>query len=354
MILDTDARGRTAPVTLELEAEPPFDALGVFEFLEARVIPGVERIDTPGLTYARTILAPGGPASFEVTCSRATERTYDWRVTATIQATDSGDVPAISAFISRLFDLNAHAARIDAGLAEDPALAPLIRARPGMRVPGAVDPAELVIRAVVGQQITVAAARGHLARLTARAGSPVSNPVTAHPGNPGTPDGSETSALTTLFPTPAQIVDAVPFIGPRDELDPDRPLRLPRRQSNAVRAAAEALATGALDARAGADPATFAAQLATVPGVGPWTAAYVALRVFGDSDAWMLGDVALVAGARAIRILPSTRQGSKQAEHRALAARAEQWAPWRSYASMHLWRAAASPASNRESNHAVK
>lgn len=149
--------------------------------------------------------------------------------------------------------------------------------------------------------------------------------------------------LTTLFPTPTQIVATVPYIGPREELDPDRPLRLPRRQSNAVRAAAEALASGTLDARAGADPDTLATQLAAVPGIGPWTAAYIALRVLGDPDAWMLGDVALVAGARAIRILPSTREGSKQAEHRALAERAAQWAPWRSYASMHLWRAAAPP-----------
>lgn len=351
---DTDVRGRVAPVILELEAAQPFDALGVFEFLEARAVPGIERVSVPTLTYARTLLAARGPATFEVTCFRthagAQVDTGAWRVTATIRATDPGDVPTIVALISRLFNLDADAARIDADLAQDPALAPLIRARPGVRVPGAVDPAELVIRAIIGQQITVSAARGHLARLVARAGTTAPSALTHQTGATIAP---EDPRLTMLFPTPAQIVAAVPFIGPHDELDPDRTLRLPRRQSNAVRTAAEALATGTLDARAEADPATFAAHLAAVPGVGPWTAAYVSLRVFGDPDAWMLGDVALVAGARAIRILPETRIGSKQSEHRALAARTAQWAPWRSYASMHLWRAAASPASNRESSHAA-
>lgn len=348
MKLDIDAHGQTVRVTLELEAVPPFDAFGVFEFLAARALPGVEHVSVSGLTYARTLLEPGGPASFEVTCTRTNAHTHDWRVSVAIEASSPHDVGPIVSSVTRLFNLDADAARIDADLARDPALAPLIQARPGVRVPRAADPAELVIRAIIGQQITVTAARGHLARLVALAGSPVTSSLGTGRGSNQSPD------LTALFPTPAQIVEAVPFIGPRDELDPDRPVRLPRRQSNTVRAAAEALASGALDARAGADPATLETQLAALPGVGPWTAAYVALRVLGDPDAWMLGDVALVAGARAIRILPSIREVSKQSEHRALAARAAQWAPWRSYASMHLWRAAAPRTEHKEPGHAVR
>ncbi|WP_017792104.1 AlkA N-terminal domain-containing protein [Leucobacter salsicius] len=363
MNLDTDVREHHAPITLELEAAQPFDAYSVFDFLSARAIPGVEsvaraeRLESPlapsgdefetTLTYARTVRAPGGPAACEVTCARTSvgagrsPEHSDWRISVAIEATEPHDVTHVAALISRVFDLNAESARIDADLARDPALAPLVQANPGVRVPGTVDPAELVMRAIIGQQITVAAARGHLTRLVERADPPVPLTTTAAFG------------LTTLFPTPTQIVATVPYIGPREELDPDRPLRLPRRQSNAVRAAAEALASGTLDARAGADPDTLATQLAAVPGIGPWTAAYIALRVLGDPDAWMLGDVALVAGARAIRILPSTREGSKQAEHRALAERAAQWAPWRSYASMHLWRAAAPPTEHKELSHAA-
>lgn len=331
---------------LEFNPQPPFDARVVFEFLAARAITGVEQVTieqgtgehrasvSTTYTYARTLHAPSGPAAVtlryvEPHASSGRGPQEPTALSATVHATSQRDIAPFSAAITALFDLDAPSPSIDAALAGDPALAPLVHARPGTRVPGALDPAELVIRAIVGQQITVAAARGHLARLALCAGSPA-------PNFPGIAE-----ELTTLFPTPAQIVAAVPHIGPADDLDPERPLRLPRRQSNAVRAAALALAAGDLDLRGAAGPGTLARQLAALPGVGPWTAAYVAMRVQRDPDSWMLGDVALVAGARAIRLLPDVREGSKHAEHRALAARAVEWAPWRSYASMHLWRAAA-------------
>ena len=337
----TGAHTQPALVSIALQAQPPYDAAGVFEFLAARAIAGVEYVHPSGISpagqaptayrYARTLQARGGPAAFEVRLDRAREAPRHWQCSARIETTDQRDIPEITALITSLLDLSADAPSIDAHLAADPALAPLVREHPGVRVPGAVDPAELVIRAIVGQQISVTAARGHLGCLTQQAGRPYQ---------------SSFEGLTTLFPTPAQILDAVPHIGPHDDLEPDRPLRLPRRQSNAVRTAAEALAHNELS--------SVSDQLSLLPGIGPWTAAYVALRAQGDPDAWLLGDVALVAGARAIRILPRTRTVSKQAEQRALAARAEQWAPWRSYASMHLWRAAARPARCEEPHHAIR
>lgn len=337
------AHSRPRPVTIELAAQQPFDGRGLFEFLAARALPGVESVSNIGsaLRYARTVQGDSGPAAFEVlfTPDEQTAGTGageptapgSWHATATIDAADPADVAAITQRIGHLLDLKADAPRIDAALARDATLTPLVRAHPGTRVPGAVDPAELVIRAIVGQQISVAAALGHLARLAERAGSSAAF------------DPRTFSTLTTLFPTPTQILAAVPHIGPREHLDPERALRLPRRQSNAVRAAAELLAAGGLDTHPGATTGLLTRQLTALPGVGGWTAAYVALRVSGDPDAWMFGDVALAAGARNIGLLPATRTGSKQAEQRTLALRAESWSPWRAYASMHLWRAPAPP-----------
>lgn len=133
----------------------------------------------------------------------------------------------------------------------------------------------------------------------------------------------------------AAVPAPVPGAGP----DPARPLRLPARQVAAVLAAAEALVDGTLPAHVGADPAELRARLVALPGVGPWTAAYVAMRVLGDPDAWLTGDVALAAGAVASGALDPGLP--RPAAHRALAERAAAWSPWRSYAAMHLWRAAA-------------
>lgn len=317
---------RTAPrlpVDVDLPVREPFDARGVFGFLAVRAVEGVEAADLSDerqLRYARTLTLPGGPGAIEVTAARVNES--DWRVRARLELTRDADAASALALIRRMLDLDADPAAIDAALAGDPALAPLVARTPGIRVPGAVDPHELVVRALVGQQISVAAARTHLGRLAARMGSPYES------GIPG---------LDRLFPTPAQIA-ALPAPAPGDALDPDRPLRLPSQSIRSVVGTARALADGELGVHHNADPAAMRAQLLARPGIGPWTAAYIAMRVLHDPDAWLIGDVALLAGARAVGVV---HDGLPKAQgHRALAERAAAWAPWRSYAAMHLWQAA--------------
>jgi AraC family transcriptional regulator of adaptative response / DNA-3-methyladenine glycosylase II len=214
------------------------------------------------------------------------------------------DLGSAVARLRRLLDLDADPGAVDELLSADPALAPLIAATPGIRLPGCVDAAEIVSRALIGQQITVAAARTALGVLSAALGDPLT-----------TPDGD----LTTLFPTPAAI--AARGVGV---------LTGPRRRITTMLDVNAALAAGDLDVHIGADPAELSAALQAFSGVGPWTAGYVQMRVLGATDVLLPGDVALRNGARALG-LPSDVDG--------LTHRARAWQPWRSYAGLHLWRA---------------
>ncbi|QGH69969.1 DNA-3-methyladenine glycosylase [Pseudactinotalea sp. HY158] len=317
--------------TVDLPAPSPYDAPGVFGFLAARAIEGVETAQlAPGgpLTYARTLRLPGGPAVIEVT---ATGRSHGdpsaWRLRARLDLADAGDEAAALGALRRLLDLDTDPAEVDAALAADPVLAPRVAAIPGIRVPGASDPHELLLRAVVGQQISVARAREHLGRLTRMLGSPV--------------DGGA-AGLTRLVPTARQLLEGLPE--PERPLDPERPLRLPARSIAAVRAIA-GLVDGSRDVLdPGIDPDVdpdvesqrWRARLTAIPGIGPWTAAYAAMRLRGDPDAWLLGDVAVLAGARVLGLTDPAL--SRSAAHAALGRRAQRWSPWRSYATMHLWR----------------
>jgi AraC family transcriptional regulator of adaptative response / DNA-3-methyladenine glycosylase II len=321
-------------LTLSLPVRAPFDAPGVFAFLGVRAIPGVETASTDDdgtLRYARTLALPHGPGAFEAV---ATPAGSTWNIRARVELTSLADVATAVARVRRLLDLDADPVAVDMALAADPDLAPLVAATPGIRVPGAVDPHEMVARAIVGQQISVAAARTHLTRLAATLGTPYPS---SFPG------------LTTLFPTAGAIADGVPVTTPGtpEAADPHRPLRLPARGVAAVVGAMRALAGGDLTIDVGADPDTLRTGLTAQPGVGTWTAAYVALRVLGDPDAWLDGDVALIAGARAAGILPPADSLSAGRRHRVLADRAAAWAPWRSYAAMHLWRAQPAPSTTR-------
>lgn len=308
---------------VELPVRQPFDAPGVFRFLAARAVSGVELavLAEDRLRYARTLGLPHGPGAVDIT---ATRRRGTWQLQACLHLAALADVGPAVARIRRLLDLDADPGAVDGALAADPVLAPLVARTPGIRVPGAADPAELMIRALVGQQISVVAAATHLSRLAARAGTPCASAV------PG---------LDRLFPTPAQILAAVPAPVPGQAPDPARPLRLPAQATAAVLDVARALDRGELPVHVGADADQLRADLLARPRIGPWTAAYVAMRVLGDPDAWLPGDVALAAGARAAGLLAPDMP--KAAGHRLLARRADCWAPWRSYAVMHLWHAAA-------------
>ena len=326
------ARSGTASVRLDLSlpVRHPFDAEGVFRFLAVRAVAGIEVADVSTdarLRYARTLALPGGPGAVDIVATR--DHHAPWGIRLGLEVTSLADVAPAVARVRRLLDLDADPVAVDAALSSDPQLAPWVRRTPGIRVPGAVDPHELIVRAIVGQQISVARATAHLDRLVEVAGE---HWVSSIPG------------LDRLFPTPERIIEHVPEPEAGAPPDPDRPLRLPGRSVRAVVAAARAMAEGALDIHVGAEPAVLRDQLVSHNGIGPWTAGYVAMRVLGDPDTWLPGDVALVAGGRVTGILPA--DVAKAPAHRRLAEHAKRWAPWQSYAVMHLWRAAAARAAN--------
>jgi AraC family transcriptional regulator of adaptative response / DNA-3-methyladenine glycosylase II len=206
-----------------------------------------------------------------------------------------------------LFDLDADPVAVDEALASDARLCPSVRDTPGIRVPGAVDPQELLIRAMIGQQITVAAARTALSQLS-DAGTRLPE---GHPGH--------ALGLDRLFPTAGEIARS------GREL-----LKGPQRRIDSVLAAAAAMASGELDFDYGDDPQTLADKLLPLPGVGPWTVGYVAMRVIGDPDVFLANDAAVRNGLKNL------------AASEGLPTDFRNVSPWRSYATMHLWRAAAS------------
>jgi AraC family transcriptional regulator, regulatory protein of adaptative response / DNA-3-methyladenine glycosylase II len=263
-------------------------------FLAARAIPGLEHVKGPA--YRRSLELGHGAAVAEVIAD-AGEPRFELRLE------DERDRPDALARCRRLLDLDADTARIDAALARDPLLAPLVRRCPGLRVPRATDGFELAVRAIVGQQVTLAAARRIGSGLVVLYGRALARPA---------------GTITHVFPTPAAVA----------EVDAAE-LRLPRTRASALRALAAAVLDGRLDLTPGADRAAARRILLGLPGVGPWTASYVAMRALGDSDAFPPGDAAVR------RALVRLGHDGSPASARRLA---ERWHPWRSYALMHLWR----------------
>ena len=311
-------------LNIDLPLQHPFDAHGVFSFLEARAIAGVEAADlsqNDRLIYARTLMFPSGPGAIRLTAR--SQGPIGWVLKAELELPNLREQAAAIFRIRRLLDLDADSNTIDLFLSRDPALAASILRTPGIRVPGAVDPHELVIRAIIGQQISVKAARTHLSRLVAQAGAPYA---------------SSFLGLDRIFPAPADIIETVHEPTADLPLDPHRVLKLPRRSISTLHGAASALQSGELEVSFESNPQQLRESLLRTPGIGPWTAAYLAMRVLGDPDAWMRSDVALVSGAARLGILEP--QTSKSASHRLLEEYAQRWSPWRSYASMHLWQAA--------------
>jgi AraC family transcriptional regulator of adaptative response / DNA-3-methyladenine glycosylase II len=288
--------GGAEEVTLRLAYRPPYDWAHVREFLAVRAVPGVERVDARG--YARTI-ACGERHAFVCVAPLDAENA--------LQLTVRGAPPAallqIAGVARRVFDLAADPGRIDAELAKDHLVGPLVRLRPGLRIPGIWDPFECAVRAVLGQQVSVAAGRTFAARLVQRVGTPI------HEGGEG---------LTHLFPTPAAIACA--------DL---ATLGLTRARAATLQALAHAVLERRVDFRAA--PAELLQSLAALPGIGAWTAQYVLLRALGEPDALPSADLVLRRMAGPAAGLLSGRQ---------LDERSRDWQPWRGYAVMHLWRAA--------------
>ncbi|MFF2487468.1 DNA-3-methyladenine glycosylase 2 family protein [Microbacterium sp. NPDC058062] len=302
------AAGSAPGVTIDLALphRGALDAPGLFAWMAARAVSGAEA--ATALTFARTIRLPHGPAWFEL-------RLDDLgRVRLRAALTNLADLSTLVTRARRLFDLDADPDAVDESLARHSELAPLVDALPGIRVPGAADPHEMLIRAMVGQQITVVAARTALTALTAALGEEV--PAFAGMLSPATdPDDSP----VRLFPTMAAIAERGPEV-----------LRGPAARIRAITGAAAALADGSLTLTAGDDAVEQRAALLAMPGIGPWTADYVRMRVLADPDVFLPGDVAVRAGAAAVGL---------PAEARPLDAWAARTAPWRSYLTAHLWRA---------------
>lgn len=292
------ARRRISPIAtpgtidLLLPHREPMDAAGIFAWMAARALPGVEIVTEN--SFARHLRMPGGPAWFEVR--------QDENSTLRLRARVAhlGDLAPLVATARRIFDLDADPVAVDSALSSHPQLAPLVARVPGIRVPGAADPHEMLIRAMVGQQITVVAARTALTALAETLGEKIEG---AH-----------------LFPTMAAIAEHGAEV-----------LRGPAARIRAITGAAAALADGSLTLTVGDDRAAQRADLLALPGIGPWTADYVRMRVIGDPDVFLPGDVAVRAGAAAAGL---------PADPKPLTAWAERTAPWRSYLTAHLWRAA--------------
>jgi AraC family transcriptional regulator of adaptative response / DNA-3-methyladenine glycosylase II len=274
-------------LTLRLPYRAPLHAEALLDFLGARAIAGVE--ERTGGTYTRTLTLPHGTATVALTPLSGAANAY---VTAELALTDVRDLAPAVTRCRRLLDLDADPEAVDEVLAADPALTETVGKDPGVRVPGAVDGFEIAVRAVVGQQVSVPAARRVLAKIVTAAGGA---------GFPG--------------------ADAVLAL-------PDDAFAMPAARRATLRALASAV-VGGLRLDGGSDRDDVRDTLLALPGIGPWTADYVALRALGDPDVFLPTDLGVRRGAAALG-LPD--------EPKKLAAHAEQWRPWRSYATIRLWR----------------
>jgi AraC family transcriptional regulator, regulatory protein of adaptative response / DNA-3-methyladenine glycosylase II len=294
------ARTHADVVTLRLPHRRPFAAASILGHLAARAVPDVEEVLTEG--HRRSLRLPHGTAVVDL------HPTGD-EVRATLRLDDLRDLTAAVQRCRRLLDLDADPVAVDDHLAADPALAPAVGARPGSRVPGTVDPAEMAVRAVLGQQVSVAAARTLAGRLAGRLGGPLTHPV---------------GTTTRTFPTPSAIAGT-------DLGD----LGVPRRRAETLVRLMAAVERGEVELDVGVDRSAARAALTQLPGIGPWTVEYVLLRALGDPDAFPATDLGIRRGAEALGLPHDTRM---------LVAHADRWRPWRAAAAQHLWAAAAAAA----------
>jgi AraC family transcriptional regulator of adaptative response / DNA-3-methyladenine glycosylase II len=301
-------------IRLRLPYRPPIDSGRMLRFLAARAIPGVESAD--GGSYRRTLLLPNGTGILSVDLAAAPQASSNGTgyLDCELQLQDLRDLTAAVQRCRRLLDLDADPQAVTTALAASgPVLGPLALAHPGRRVPGHVDGNELALRAVLGQQVSVAAARRLGARLVTAYGKPLERP-----------DGS----LTHCFPAAEILAGA----------DPET-LPMPRARGAALTGLAAVLASGDLSLDPGAERDQAEAQLLALPGIGPWTVAYIRMRALSDPDAFLPADVGQLA---ALTRLGAVAGGAAGSPGRARAARqaaelAERWRPWRSYAVQHLW-----------------
>ncbi|MGH9189432.1 MAG: Ada metal-binding domain-containing protein [Acidimicrobiales bacterium] len=276
---------------LRLPHREPIDGPRLLGFLRSRAVPGVEEAPAGG-GFRRVLDLPHGAGVVEVGT--------DLRAGLILE--DLRDLPAAVSRTRRLLDLDADPVAVDGFLGADPVLGPAVRRRPGLRAPGAVDGAEMAVRAVMGQQVSVAGARALAGRLALAFGRPL-----------GTPSGT----LTHRFPDAAALAGADAAA-----------MALPGSRAAAVVALATAVADGRIGLDPGADRDEASARLLELPGIGGWTVAYVRMRAFGDPDSFLPTDRGVRRGLAAL---------GQDCRPRSAAGLAMRWRPWRSYATHHLW-----------------
>lgn len=301
----TELRGRrgsastSGVLATRIGVREPFAGAELLAFLALRAVPGVEAVGSGW--YERSVLLPHGPGVIRV---ELVDRPSG-QVPCQLTLTDTRDLAPALERTRRLLDANADPTAVDEQLCDDPLLAPIVRDRPGLRVPGHVDGFEVAVRAVLGQQVSVAGARTLAGRLVGTYGEPL--------------ELSGEHQVTRLFPA-AEVLA---------EVDPTE-IAMPRARGRALASVAAAVAGGEVALDRSGDRAQTRAGLLELAGIGPWTADYIALRALGDPDVFLPSDLGVKHAAAQLGISDVAR-------------RSENWRPWRSYALLHLWTALGGP-----------
>lgn len=295
--------GADGALNLRLNYRPPYDFAAMLDFLRGRALPGVEAVD--GHSYARVIGPADAPGWLRVSAWPG----EDHALKLELHGVPAGRLPGIVARLRRMFDLDADPHAIAAALSDDARLRPLLRKRPGLRLPSGWDGFEIAVRAIIGQQVSVAAARTLTARVAQAHGMRL--PMALGAG------------LQYLFPDAAALADA--DLGA---------LGLTRARAATIRGMAAALLDGRVDFNPERTLQEFTERWVALPGIGPWTAHYIAMRALGHPDAFPAEDLVLQ------KAVPT--DGSRLTA-KALGARAQAWRPWRAYAVIQLWRDTMTP-----------
>ena len=288
--------GGAAAIVVRLPVRQPFAADAVMAFIGERAIAGTESWD--GTTYQRSLDLPGGAGVVGLVAAAD-------HVAARFALTSWGDVATAVQRVRRLLDLDADPTAVDEALGRDPVMHRFVTLVPGRRSPASVDAFETAVRAVIGQQVSVAGARTVAGRIVEAVGSPI-DPVTPVPGS-----GVTVGGVSRLFPRPEQLMAA-----------PDEAFSMPHARRDTIRRLADAVLTGTVELHVGADPSVAREQLLRLRGIGPWTADYVVMRGLGHPDMFLDADLGVRHALEAVGVG---------------ADRADRWAPWRSYAVHHLW-----------------